>query len=192
LEVVKAKAIAWNEVTVAAMKKLDGTSELKGITDAISFFAPVTGAIVALNQTYEDLMAKRQIILDAKLEGKIREMLVLNKPGVAAMMQVFPGQTPLYFLPDGHTKKAKPNAWTVNITLDLGIQYFMAIFRGQIKPPPAGAPPKGFGAGLPKGFGAGLPAVIPAGLPAGAPLSGLGGKSAALDVEPLVKRAFLA
>jgi hypothetical protein len=163
LEDVKAKSLAMNDATLAAAKRIKGTPALKGITDAIGLLSSGTAALRAANKTIQDVIAKRQIVLDAKLDGKVKDMLVLNKPGIIAMIDALPGQIPASMTGAGGAGGAGGAAGgaagalssltpqTLGPLIDQGIDYLMGVFRGEKDLPkmpagglgglPTGAPP---------------------------------------------------
>jgi hypothetical protein len=174
MEDVKAKAVLMNTAQLQAAARLKGTAPLKGVSDGISLLSSGTAYLRAANKTLGDIQATKNIVLKAKLDHKVKEALIANKPGIIAMIEVGVKQIPpnLIKAPSGAVgakdgrgaglPPTLPSGPELEFLLDGAIDRVMEVFRGEAKLSDLGA----FGAtggagglgGLDKG-GTGLSSV---------------------------------
>jgi hypothetical protein len=142
IEDVKAKAILMNTAQLQAAARLKGSVPLKGVSDGISLLSSGTAYVHAANKTLSDVMATKNIVLKAKLDNKVKEALLANKPGIIAMIEASVKQIPpgLIEKPSGAVgaKDGRgavpppklPSAPELDFLLDGAIDQIMVAFRG--------------------------------------------------------------
>ncbi|KAF2403274.1 hypothetical protein EJ06DRAFT_324926 [Trichodelitschia bisporula] len=182
IDVIVAKGKHLGEVTSAQSAKMAASPPFKGITDALSLLTPGMATIKALNQTFQDISAKVDIIKGSGQVDKIGDLLKSEKPVFSALNKAITSQIPPSSkgsapkLPAGVTLPPMPSEAEMDKMLDNAIDQVIAILKGTqasftIPPEILAQLPKM--TGVPSAAGG-----APGGAPAGAGgLGGLGGAS---------------
>jgi hypothetical protein len=154
----KARSLAKQmETSAAAVAK---SPPLKGMTDALGLMTPGRQALTIVNQTLQDVMAKKDIIKAANQADAFGEILKLFKPGTLALSKAFQTQIPpsmMSQLPAGFTP---PTDEQMGQLLDMAFSQAVAWIKGEQTS--FSLPADMAGGGIPKmseGNGQGQPAA---------------------------------
>jgi hypothetical protein len=135
---VKQASLKMNDLLTKDAAALKSSKPFGNILTAVQLLTPATTALKTANETIQLILARRPIVLEAKLDDKVREAFAVVKPGLTALMVALPGQLP------AKTKKqiedktgAKMPALTaaqVGPGIDKLIDGIMDLFSGKTKP----------------------------------------------------------
>jgi hypothetical protein len=115
--------------TIKASGPIDPKASNKLLDPALKFYSTV-------NSTFHHLVERRQIIIDAKLQGKVRESLVNGKHAIISMLVALPSQiSPASQAQIESIAGMKlfpvPNAETLGPLIDRSIDYLFKVSREQ-------------------------------------------------------------
>jgi hypothetical protein len=91
---VKQSSLKMNELLTKDASVLRSSKPFGNILTAVQLLTPATTALKTANDTIQLILQKRPIVLEAKLEDKVKEAFAVVKPGLTALIVAFPGQLP--------------------------------------------------------------------------------------------------
>jgi hypothetical protein len=152
---VKQSSLKMNDILTKDASVLKSSKPFGNILTAVSLLTPATTALKTANQTVQLILAKRPIVMEAKLEAQVKEAFAVVKPGLTALIVAFPGQLPAKTkkqIEDKIGSKIPPlTAAQVGPGIEKLIDGIMDLFSGKTKPADLAALGKQLGA---KGKGA--------------------------------------
>jgi hypothetical protein len=91
---VKQASLKMNELLTKDASVLKSSKPFGNILTATQLLTPAKNALKTANETIQLILQKRPIVLEAKLEDKVKEAFAVTKPGLTALVVAFPGQLP--------------------------------------------------------------------------------------------------
>jgi hypothetical protein len=148
---VKQAALKMNDLLKKDAAALKSSKPFGNLLTAVQLLTPATTALKTANETIQLVIKKRPIVLEAKLEDKVKEAFAVVKPGLTALIVAFPGQIPASTKKTIEQKLGSPmptiTAAQVGPGIDKVIDAIMDMFSGKTQLPDLAALAKQFGKG---------------------------------------------
>jgi hypothetical protein len=153
LDKAKNASLKMNDLLKKDAAALKSSKPFGGILTATQLLNPATTALKTANQTRQLILQKRPVILEAKLEGKVKDVFVALKPGLTALIIAFPSQIPPSVKKQIESKIGGPipprTAAEVGPIIDKVIDTIIDVYSGKTPPPDLAALAQQFGKGAP-------------------------------------------
>jgi len=122
--------------------KIKSSKPVSGIGDLLPLISVIGPILQTTNKTIRDVIEKRPIVLEAKLDGKLRDGLMTSEPGMVSLFTALAGQISLpapkaQTNADGTSAPAPPpmpklTEETIKPIVDQGIDFVIGIFNGTV------------------------------------------------------------
>jgi len=151
LRKVKDASLKMNDLLKKDAAVLKASKPFGNVLTAVQLLTPATTALKTANQTIQLILKSRPIVLEAKLEAKVKEAFAAVKPGLTALIVAFPGQVPAATKKQIESKLGSPmpsiTAAQVGPGIDKMVDTIMDLFSGKTQLPDLAALAKQFGKG---------------------------------------------
>jgi hypothetical protein len=135
---IRQSSLKMNDILTKDAAVLKSSKPFGNILSAVQLLTPATTALKTANQTVQLILAKRPIVLEAKLEAKVKDAFSVVKPGLTALVVAFPGQLPAKTKKQIEEKIKSPlpplTAAQVGPAIDKLIDGIMDLFSGKTNP----------------------------------------------------------
>jgi exonuclease VII small subunit len=135
---IRSASLKMNDLLTKDASVLKSSKPFGSILTAVQLLTPATTALKTANQTVQLILAKRPIILEAKLESKVKEAFAVVKPGLTALIVALPGQLSAKTKKQIEEKIGSPippiTVAQVGPGIDKLIDGIMDLFGGKTKP----------------------------------------------------------
>jgi len=135
---VRSSSLKMNDILTKDAAALKSSKPFGNILTATQLLTPAKNALKTANETITLILAKRPIVLEAKLEEKVKDAFAVVKPGLTALILAFPGQLPAKTKKQIEEKIGSPipplTAAQVGPGIDKLIDGIMDMFSGKTTP----------------------------------------------------------